>query len=325
MFHHAGALVLVVLLLCVSQASRAGTPCDAPAGCTASCDRCGNHHESFAGPTWPRSQQSSGAIQSRLDRNKSGFFQLFESEAGWIGADDELRATEASTWLRVAIPLDGSADNILALQPGFRTFLLDGPDAVDVPRALYDAQLSILWRKTHTPTWQTNVWLQPSIRSDFDTSDDAFFFSGGAYVRYTTVPDVFHWYLGAIYLDRDDISVLPTVGFLWTPTPDWSYELLFPRPRIAYRLRRGNCEEKWAYLSGQLGGNTFAVHRPGFGDDRVTLRDLRVFVGLETVRAGGGGAFVEAGYVFDRGIEYQSDDSEFEFDAALMLRAGLRF
>lgn len=261
-----------------------------------------------------------------LDRYKQSFFQLWETEAAWIGTDSELASMEVNTFLRVAIPLDGTPDNVIALQPGLRTYFLDGPTIVDVPSTLYDAQLSIVWRKKFSERWQTNVWLQPKIRSDFRTDDDAFFFSGGAYAKYVWTPNVFDLYLGAFYLDRDDVSVLPAVGFVWTPTPDWRYEVLLPRPKIAHRLTRiGDCFEKWAFLSGQLGGGSFMVERVTGETDKVTLRDLRIFLGIETVRPGGAGAFAEVGYVFNRGVEYKTNDEEYEFDGSLMLRLGMRY
>lgn len=261
-----------------------------------------------------------------LNRTKDGFFQLSEAEAAWIGGASDLRYTEINTLLRVGVPLNASRDSILALQPGLRSFSLDGPEVVDVPEQLYDAQLSIVWRKTYSDRWQTNVWLQPKIRSDFETSEDNFFFSGGAFAKYTWIPQVFDLYFGALYLDRDDISFLPGVGVVWTPTPDWRYELLLPRPKIAKRLSRcHDNSEQWAYASGQLGGGSFAVTRDSGETDKVTLKDLRFFIGLETVRSGGGGSFVELGYVFNRGIEYKNNDESYDFDDALMIRGGMRF
>lgn len=228
--------------------------------------------------------------------------------------------------VRLGIPLNKSRDSILGLQPGLRTFSLSGPEVVDVPEQLYDAQLSILWRKTYSERWSTNVWLQPKIRSDFETSEDNFFFSGGAFAKYTWIPDTLDVYFGALYLDRDDVSFLPGFGAVWTPTPDWRYEFLLPRPKFAKRVSRCyDREEKWVYLSGQLGGGSFAVTRDTGEADKVTLRDLRLFLGWESVRPGGGGKFVEGGYVFNRGIEYKNNEEEYDFGDAFLVRGGVRF
>ena len=263
--------------------------------------------------------------QPPFDRYKQSFVQLSESEASWIGPDSEFELTEVSTFLRLAIPLDGTPDNIIGLQPGMRTYFLNGPTVIDVPEKLYDAQLNILWRKKWSDRWESSVWMQPKIRSDFETTDDFFFFSGGAYAKYSWKPGIFDLFIGAFYLDRDDVSVLPAVGFVWTPTYDWRIEALLPRPKIAHRISRDPRREKWVYLSGQLGGGSFAVQRAAGGSDKVTIRDLRLFTGIETVRQGGAGLFAEIGYVFNRGVEYHDTDEVFDFDDAIMLRAGVRF
>lgn len=259
-----------------------------------------------------------------LQRHKNGFFQLSETEVGWIGSDEDFGLTEANTLLRVALPL-GGMDNILAFQPALRTFFLNGPDAVDVPERLIDAQLNIMWRKTWSQRFQTTVWAQPKIRSDMEATKDSFFFSGGGFLRYTWVPNKFDLYLGALFLDRDDISLLPGAGFIWTPTPDWRVEALLPRPKIAKRVsQHGHFSETWAYLSGQLGGGSFAVKRDSGVEDKVTLRDFRLFFGTERVIKGGGGVYFETGYVFGRTVEYTPTD-EFRFGDSVMIRLGFRY
>ena len=260
-----------------------------------------------------------------FDRYKKGFYQLWETEAAWIGSTDDYQQSEFNTFLRMAVPLDGTFDNILALQPGLRTFFLDGPQVVDAPAKLYDAQLNVLWRKELSQRWQSNIWMQPKVRSDYQETKDSFFLSGGAFAKYGWKPGLLELYLGAFYLDRDDISVLPAVGFVWTPNPSIKYEIVLPRPKLAHRIARGPNRETWVYLGGQLGGGSFAVERASGVADKLTLRDLRAYLGIEEVRAGGGGLFAELGYVFDRTIEYYDTDEEFHFNDAVMLRGGFRY
>ena len=263
------------------------------------------------------------SARGTLPRHKEGFFQLSETEFAWIGGGDDFTMSEANTFMRVAVPLPGD-DNILALQPALRTFHLNGPDFVDVPETLYCAQLNLLWRKTWTKRTQGTVWLQPKIRSDFETTKDSFFLSGGAFMRYTRTPNKLDIYFGALYLDRDDITLLPGAGFIWTPTSDWRVEALLPRPRISKRLsQHGSFAETWAYLSGQLGGGSFAVTRDSGVEEKLTVRAFRVFFGTERIVAGGRGVFLETGYVFGRTLEYGPTE-EFEFDDSLLLRAGFR-
>ena len=319
--HRLIAILFILYWMPVAVRAQACCPIQPVQDC---CCGCGSNSSSGCGTqSWLTRFVS---CKQPLKRNKNSFFQLWETESAWIGGDDDLQFTEINTMLRVAIPLNAQRDSILALQPGLRTFSLNGPDVVDVPEQLYDAQLSIVWRKTFSERWQTNVWLQPKIRSDFETSEDNFFFSGGAFAKYTWIPQKLDLFFGALYLDRDDISFLPGVGLIWRPTPDWQYELLLPRPKIAKRLSRyGDCCETWAYLSGQIGGGSFAVTRDSGDADKVTLKDLRLFLGVESVRPGGAGRFVEVGYVFNRGIEYKNNSEEYDFGDAFMLRGGIRF
>jgi hypothetical protein len=129
-----------------------------------------------------------------------------------------------------------------------------------------------------------------------------------------------------VYLDRNDIPILPGAGLIWTPTPDWRLDLIFPRPRLARRLvfipRQ---REDWVYLGGSLGGRTWAVERQTGIPDQLTLRDYRLFAGWERIVEGGGGAFVEAGLVFGREMEYESDPLSRSFNDAFMIRAGVSF
>src|SRR5690606_12700948 len=102
--------------------------------------------------------------------------------------------------------------------------------------------------------------------------------------------------LGVVYLDRDDIPLLPVAGFTWTPSPQWQIDINFPRPRIARRIdKRGGLSESWVYTAVGLGGNTWAVERADGSDDVLTMRDYQWIFGWEHRRSGGRGLFVEAG------------------------------
>jgi hypothetical protein len=101
-------------------------------------------------------------------------------------------------------------------------------------------------------------------------------------------------------------------------------DVIFPRPKLARRLAFMPRErEDWLYLSGSLGGRTWAVERlPGISD-QLTLRDYRMSLGWERIRDGGGGIFAEIGYVFGRELEYDTSPISESFSDAVMLRAGI--
>ena len=145
-------------------------------------------------------------------------------------------------------------------------------------------------------------------------------------LNYELLPKQLTVITGAVFLDRNDFGWLPAIGLLWTPTPEWRYELTFPRPKIAYRVGHLPCQfEDWIYLAGSIGGNTYSVRRLSGADDELSLKDYRIVVGGERVIHGGTGVNIEAGYVFGRSLEYASTGTEFRFGDTWILEAGWRF
>jgi hypothetical protein len=131
---------------------------------------------------------------------------------------------------------------------------------------------------------------------------------------------------GAVVLGRADLPVLPAFGIVWTPNRVTKLDLRFPLTRFSYRLAKdGGRSETWAYLSGGLGGNTWAVTRESNATDLLSLRDYRLVIGIERLVDGGGGCFFEAGGAFGRRLEYENDGSELKFSDAGLLRAGWRY
>jgi hypothetical protein len=131
--------------------------------------------------------------------------------------------------------------------------------------------------------------------------------------------------LGVIYLDRDDVSWLPACGIIWTPTDDWSLELVSPRPRIARRFFYDGLREDWLYVAGELGGGSWSVERASLQQDVLATRDYRVLLGVERKRPGGAGARFEVGWVFAREFEYASSPAVIRTDSTVMLRGAIAY
>jgi len=223
------------------------------------------------------------------------------------------------------IPL-GSFENLLLVTPGFEVAFLDGPALVDTPPRLYDVGVDFMWRKQFNDRWGSMVAVRPAMASDFQTSQDALRITGRALATWQWVPERLSLLFGVVYLDRNDLPVLPGVGLIWTPTPDWRLDLIFPRPKLARRLVfLPRQREDWVYLGGSLGGRTWAVERQPGVTDQLTLRDYRLYLGWERIVEGGGGLFVEAGYVFGRELEYELLPLTQSFDDALMIRGGVTY
>ncbi len=224
-----------------------------------------------------------------------------------------------------AVPL-GSMDHLISFTPFFRMDDLDASSALGLPNSLYEVGVKTFWKRVINERLTTMVLFTPSVRSDFNSSQDAFKLFGSGMLWWKIVPDKVSIFGGAMYTGRQDYPVLPTMGIYWTPSPLWKYDIQFPSPRISRRiLKDADVSETWAYVSGVFGGNTWAVKRTNGQDDQLTLRDLRLMLGVEHLRQKNRGVFVETGWVFSRSMEFTNTPGQIDFGDAIILRAGIQF
>ena len=265
--------------------------------------------------------------ETPVQRYKKGFFQQLEFRGGLlVPTSDDLSSRYLESRLSVAVPL-GNFENIMVVSPSFRVDDLDVSLDFDVPNHLYIANTSFLWRKEWNDRWSSLLIFTPSVRTDFKSDDDGFRLFGLGLAQWEWVPDILQISFGAVYLGRQDLpTLLPAIGLVWTPTPQWKYDLLFPRPKISYQLwKEGSRAETWAYLSTDLGGNTWSVQRSDGTDDVLSIKDYRIQLGVERIIDGGGGLFFETGYAFRRRLEYATGGERTELSGAWIIQAGLRF
>ena len=134
---------------------------------------------------------------------------------------------------------------------------------------------------------------------------------------------------GVVYLNREDISLIPAAGFIYQPTPDVKYEGLLPRPRVSWRLPGGSLgdNERWLYVGGEFGGGIWSFDRPSTGtQDLLTYNDYRLLVGVERKAPLGAISHrVEIGYVFGRELEFGSGAPDVELGDSLFVRTGLKY
>jgi len=224
-----------------------------------------------------------------------------------------------------AVPIDGM-DHVITFTPFFRMDQLNANPGLDVPDALYEAGVKSFWKKVMNERLTTMVLFTPSVRSDFQSSEGAFKLFGMALLQWKLVPDKLSMTGGAIYTGRQDFPMLPMMGLLWIPSPLWKLDIQFPSPRISRRLMKdGANSETWGYLAGVFGGNTWAVRRANGTDDQLTLRDLRLVLGVEHLLTENRGVFVETGLVFSRSMEFENTPGQIDLGDALLLRAGIQF
>jgi hypothetical protein len=262
-----------------------------------------------------------------LKRFKKQAIQSVSIRGGGIFEFDrrELNSSFLDVGVGTGIPL-GSFDNILGVTPRFRVDWIDAASSIDIPDQLYEFELQFFHRRPIRDRLSLLAIVSPSIRSDLTTSDRAFRVFALGLLNWECVPERLTLSAGAVVLGRADLPVLPALGIVWTPNHRTKLDLRFPLTRFSYRLaKNGGESETWAYLSGGIGGNTWAVTRDNDRTDELSLRDYRLVLGVERLVDGGGGCFAEFGVALGRRLEYERTETEISFDDAAIVRAGWRY
>jgi hypothetical protein len=237
----------------------------------------------------------------------------------------ELNSSFLDVGVGTGIPL-GSFDNILGVTPRFRVDWIDAASNIDIPEQLYEFELQFFHRRPIRDRLSLLAIVSPSIRSDLTTSDRAFRVFALGLLNWECVPERLTLSAGAVVLGRADLPALPAFGVVWTPNRRTKLDLRFPLTRFSYRLaKNGGQSETWAYLSGGIGGNTWAVTLDNDQTDELSLRDYRLVLGMERLVDGGGGCFAEFGVALGRRLEYERIDTEISFDDAAIVSAGWRY
>ena len=184
---------------------------------------------------------------------------------------------------------------------GMQFHFLAGPVRTDMPPRVFDFSIGYQQREVLGDLGY-DVAVAVMASSDFEgSSREGIRFPSHA-VGFLRVNAITELVFGVDYLDRGDIKILPVGGLIVLPHPDVRFELVFPRPRMVFRLT----DKNHLSIAGELGGGTWAIERDALFDDLTTYRDLRLSVGLEHVKDDGKISAFEIAWLFDRRIEYTS-------------------
>ncbi|MEW4487667.1 DUF6268 family outer membrane beta-barrel protein [Thalassoglobus sp. JC818] len=230
------------------------------------------------------------------------------------------------TSLEIGTQIFPNAFPLLRVSPRFAWHSVDRPDSIDLPANVYDTAVDIALFLPFNEQWSFFGGVAPGLYTDFDnTSSDAFRVIGRALLFYKR-SEFLKYAFGFVYLDREDISALPAIGAIWTPqsTPNLTFEIMFPKPRIKYVLEKCGEAENFVYLGGELGGGTWAIQERSGRDTIVTYNDLKLALGYEKSNPEGLTWFLETAYVFDRSLEYP-DQPEVDLSSSGMVRVGLKY
>lgn len=238
-----------------------------------------------------------------------------------------LGLTTLDTSLTIGLPAPTPKSPLL-LTPGFGTTLVDevpGPSDPGLPAQLYESWLQARWMSKIGKHYGVDLAVAPGWYSDFtnDTSQ-AFRITGHGFGAWDCSENV-RLAAGAIYLDRYDVNILPAGGLIWTPSDDRRFEIIFPRPRLAWRVAESRRASQWLYLAGEFGGNQWAVRRDSGANDVVVYHDYRFLAGWERRPAGLGVNWrLETGWVTGRLVEYYiTDTANYRPSDTFLVRGGV--
>ncbi len=273
---------------------------------------------SFSDPNWDLSQ----SIQFIQDLRLRHTYVAGGKDDTDLGIND----TEAA--VTFTLPNFLTTGQPLFISPAFALHLWDGPADLDadLPANAYSAYLDFQWVSDPNLPVGAELGFRLGVYSDFQTlTSDSLRIQGLALGTARLTPTLVAK-LGVVYLDRNDIKLLPAGGLLWTPTPQVRFDIFFPQPKLAAYLTTIGRHEVWGYVAGEYGGGAWTIERTDDTTDRIDINDIRLSAGIEFTGPQGLTGFFEVGLVFEREVVYVVTPSDtFQPDDTYMLRAGIAF
>jgi hypothetical protein len=228
-----------------------------------------------------------------------------------------------------AVPFCSNPAPIL-ITPGFNTHFWSGPDSVpgevrDLPARVYDAYLGASWAPQFTERLGADLAVSAGEYGDFRTINADSFRVLGRGVGIVTLSPQWQFAVGAWYIDRLSYKLLPAGGFIWRPDPDTRFDILFPNPKLAKRLRSLGGGDLWGYLAGEYGGGQWQITHSNGQGDVVNYNDIRILLGVEFLGLSRIRGNLEVGWVLDRSIIYRSGAPTDRPNDTILVRGGLSF
>jgi hypothetical protein len=261
--------------------------------------------------------------------------------------ENQLGINDIDLTTTFAFPFLGNPNAPLLVTPGFGLQLWEGPvsvlsappndpPAADLPNKTYDAYIDTAWKPQLAGGFGAELSFRIGLYSDFTTTTTSSIRPTGTALGVIPFSQSVKLKLGIWYINRLQIKLLPAGGIVWTPNPDWEFNILFPNPKIRMRWRNFGSVDWWLYASGDYGGDSWTIKRaniPGISDiavagqnDAFDYDDIRVAVGLEFLTPRNFNGWFEIGGAFSRKLHYRSGlPDDFFPNNAVFLRAGLAF
>ena len=257
------------------------------------------------------------------------------------GQGTSVAVNELDTTATFALPFfHNSPANLkhspLLITPGFGLQLWDGPQqtatsTADLPPSTFDVFADAAWNPQFTPLFGAELGLRLGIFTNWDVFVTQSWRLMGRAVGTLQLTPTMQGKAGIVYLDRNQVKLLPVVGMTWVPDANSRYDILFPTPKASKRMTNTAKHSIWGYVGGEYGGGawTFQRNTPGNPISAFDYNDIRVTLGAEWVPQAPTGLAgnVEVGYVFYRQLFYVDGPGPQiqNLNSTLMLRAGLAY
>lgn len=172
--------------------------------------------------------------------------------------------------------------------------------------------------------WLLGGMVIPELSGDLDNTSDAFSLSAFAGFGYRPSPNI-RWFGGVFYSDGfGDDFIAPGIGLIWTPSPEWTVNLLPPVASVNWQFS----EDYYLSMFARFESTTWNVSADSAGPDRdVQMSSTRVGLSLERRVSENLWAQVSAGYSLGREMEIEnlnnSNLQEDDIDPAPFVQIGL--
>jgi hypothetical protein len=195
----------------------------------------------------------------------------------------------------------------------------DGPDESWTSRPLTIARFSLLGSQRFVEGWGLQVEAQPGLYTGFETLKSEDF---GCPIRGQLIKALsadFALFAGVSYYPRFETMLDPVLGLAYLQREWFNLVLAYPETRVAFGPPKG------IRLAGGAKMSRWPQYNLG-DDDRefVTLRDVRLYGGLELGQAGMAEIVLRGGYVFEREIEF-GDETQAEIEDAPFFQIGVNW
>ncbi|MFM7413598.1 MAG: hypothetical protein ACKO6E_10380, partial [Planctomycetota bacterium] len=121
----------------------------------------------------------------------------------------------------------------LLITPGFGLQLWDGPQTTstqwaDLPPNTYDAFIDAAWNPRLSPLWGAELGIRVGIYTNWDVLVWQSWRIMGRAIGTLQLTPTWQGKAGIIYLDRNQVKLLPAIGATWTPNDRSRYDIFFP-------------------------------------------------------------------------------------------------